>query len=212
MRATTMLIGMLMLAGCWPPRKTTDRDQLGKRATLELSWPGRRIAADADVPVLVRKADHSTTYVARVESSDPTVAKVAPLEYAWNVLYVKTGGPGTAELSFYDAHDALLDSFDLEVTAAAQVTYRIATGVIHQGYTTHIIATPYSADGEPLSGFWSVRAEPVGAVEVFAEEYDQLPDRDIALRLSKHVATVALIARGARTDLDLTAVESDPLF
>jgi hypothetical protein len=181
----------------------------GNLGVLDFSWPHPHIAAGgAHVPMhITPHGVNMHAKFARAESSRPDVATAKPFVLGAENLALITGEPGTTEISLYDENDRLLDAVDVAVTAAARIKYtgpyRATTA--WYGPTLHVTATAYADDGLPLMGFWAIRAETSGAVELPAEEDDRMPDAEFVVQVLVAPATLHLVAHGASVSIPLAA-------
>jgi hypothetical protein len=202
---------LALVAGC-PPRQT--HTVVGKRSALDFAIPKPHLAAGgAHVPVYVTLHDKTVAAkFASAASSHPEVATAEPFDYAPENLAIVTGQPGTTEISLYDSAGKLLDAVDVEITAAAEVdlTTPLATDkppTVLADVPLHVHAQALAADGLPLMGFWAVRVEAWGAIEMPELEHDHMPDADLAFRAyGPPAATIGLVAYGARHDVPLSVV------
>ncbi|MCU1281410.1 MAG: hypothetical protein JWM53_4956, partial [bacterium] len=120
-------------------------------------------------------------------------------------LAIYTDGPGETTISLFDEKNTLLDSFSHAVVAPTSVQLDTQpTPTVLRGSIVHVRAAP-----DDCIGWFSVRADAVGAVEV--PEYERNDSTDFAFVVSAPSAKLDFTADGVRTELPVSSVSLDDL-
>ena len=214
MRAIACVAVIVLAAGC-PPAPSPSYGTPGTYGRLDFYWPGSPLAAGgAHVPLHVaRPSDGMPAAFARVDSTHPEVATATPFENGLENVAVFTAAAGTTEIRVYDDADALLDSIELTVRAAANIDIRGADSPVTVLANTilHVHLQPVDDNGVPLYGFFAVRAEFTGLAELPAREHDSLPMLDFAFTPTAPTAEVLFTSDSIARAISLRSVTLDDL-
>jgi hypothetical protein len=177
MKRGAVLVLVLFGVECTP----NQPGMTGSRGKVVFDWPGAPMSAlasngrDVNVSVDWKDTDRSgcqssdpapLDVFTRVESSKPEVAAVDSPQR--NVVHVRTGMAGTAELRLLDATGNLVDSVVLRVSDFTKVTFKQgwggATPAVLANVVVKLAVNAADGAGTPLAGAGEIGIELTGGV------------------------------------------------
>jgi hypothetical protein len=208
----TTVLALVMLTAC--PGPPSPRGRPGKLQRLAFGWPGFADLAAGGNWVPFATATYRGGFPApdHFTVGPPAVATLAEQS---GDHYLVTGAPGVATLTALAADGTTIDSIDLTVDAIAAIRTgaSVTSPTALLDTTLAFEATPVNGNGDPLAGWYAVRAHPDAALDELTDlETQGTPTTQIVFAPRvRAMATLTLSAGDARATLAVHAVDASDI-